>query len=182
MPPLFYCWFPPECFWFQLLPYSQKTSQSNHTRTTALSNSMKLSHAWGATQDGRVMLERSDRIWPTGEGNGKPLQYSWLENPMRSSVQLSSVAQSCPTLCDPMDCSILVLPAHHQLPEFTQTHVHWVRDAIQPSHPLSSTSPTFHISQHQGLFNESVRIRWPKYWEFQLQCQSFQWIFRTDLL
>ena len=66
-----------------LKPYSQKTSQSNHTRTTALSvNSMKLSHARGATQDGRVMLERADRMWSTGEGNGKPLQYSCLENPM----------------------------------------------------------------------------------------------------
>ena len=64
--------------------YSQETSQSNHTRTTALSNSMKLSHARGATQDGRVMGERSDRIWSTGEGNGKPLQYSCLENPMNS--------------------------------------------------------------------------------------------------
>ena len=62
-------------------PYSQKTSQSNHTRTTALSNSMKLSHARRATQDG---LERSDRMWSTGEGNGKPLQYSCLENPMNS--------------------------------------------------------------------------------------------------
>ena len=67
-----------------LKPYSQKTSQSNHTRTTALSNSMKLSHAHGATQDGRVMVERSDRMWFTGEGNGKPLQYSCLENPMNS--------------------------------------------------------------------------------------------------
>ena len=56
-----------------LKPYSQKTSQSNHTRTTALSNSMELSHAGGATQDGRVMVERSDRMWSTGEGNGKPL-------------------------------------------------------------------------------------------------------------
>ena len=65
-------------------PYSQKTSQSNHTRTTALSNSMKLSHACGATQDGRVMVERSDRTWSTGEGNGKPLQYSCLENSMNS--------------------------------------------------------------------------------------------------
>ena len=64
-----------------LKPYSQKTSQSNHTRTTALSNSMKLSHACGATQDGQVMVERSDRMWSTGEGNGKPLQYSCLENP-----------------------------------------------------------------------------------------------------
>ena len=67
-----------------LKPYSQKTSQSNHTRTTALSNSMKLSHACGATQDGRVMVERSDRMWSTGEGNGKPLQYSCLENPINS--------------------------------------------------------------------------------------------------
>ena len=69
------------------------------------------------------------------------------------SVQFDSVAQSCPTLCDPMDCSTPGLPVHHQLPECTQTHVHCVRDAIQPSHPLSSPSPpTFNLSQHQGLF------------------------------
>ena len=67
-----------------LKPYSQKTSQSNHTRTTALSNSTKLSHARGATQDRRVMVETSDRMWSTGEGDGKPLQYSCLENPMNS--------------------------------------------------------------------------------------------------
>ena len=67
-----------------LKPYSQKTSQSNHTRTTDLSNSMKLSHVCGATQDGMIMVERSDRMWSTGEGNGKPLQYSCLENPMNS--------------------------------------------------------------------------------------------------
>ena len=67
-----------------LKPYSQKTSQSNHTRTTALSNSVKLSRARGATQDGQVMVDRSDRMWSTGEGNGKPLQYSRLENPMNS--------------------------------------------------------------------------------------------------
>ena len=67
-----------------LKPYSQKTSQSNHTRTTALSNSMKPSHACGATQDRRVMVERFDRLRSTGEGNGKPLQYSCLENPMNS--------------------------------------------------------------------------------------------------
>ena len=67
-----------------LKPYSQKTSHSNHTKTTALSNSMKLSQASRATQDGRVMVERSDRTWSTREGNGKPLQYSCLENPMNS--------------------------------------------------------------------------------------------------
>ena len=67
-----------------LKPYSQKTSQSNHTRTTFLSNTMKLIHAFWATQDWRVMVERSDRMWSTGEGKGKPLQYSCLENPMNS--------------------------------------------------------------------------------------------------
>ena len=70
-----------------------------------------------------------------------------------SSVQFSSVAQSCPTLCNPMNHSTLGLPVHHQLPEFTQTHVHRVSDAIQPSHPLSSPSPPApNPSQHQGLF------------------------------
>ena len=69
------------------------------------------------------------------------------------SVQFSSVTQSCLTLCDPMDCSTPGLPVHHQLPEFTQTRVYPVGDAIQPSHPLSSPSlPTFNLSQHQGLF------------------------------
>ena len=79
----------------------------------------------------------------------------------------SSVTQSCLTLCDPMDCSTPGLPVHHQLPEFTQTLVHRVGDAIQPSHPLSSpSSPTFDLSQHQGLFKLVLRIRWPKYWSF----------------
>ena len=67
-----------------LKPYSQKTSQCNHTRTTALSNSVKPSHACGATQDGRVIVERTDRMWSTGEENGKPLKYSFLENPMNN--------------------------------------------------------------------------------------------------
>ena len=85
-----------------------------------------------------------------------------------SSVQFSSVAQSCLTLCDPMDCSTPNFPVHHQLPEPTQTHVHWVCDAIQPSHPLSSPSPpTFNLSQHQVFSNEPVLCnRWPKYWSF----------------
>ena len=68
-------------------------------------------------------------------------------------LMFSLVTQSCPTLCDPMDCSTPSLPVHHQLPEFTQTHVHWVSDAIQPSYPLPSPSPpAFILSQHQGLF------------------------------
>ena len=68
-------------------------------------------------------------------------------------LQFSSVAQLCPTLCDPMNHSTPGLPVHHQLLEFTQTHVHWVSDAIQPSHPLLSPSlPAFNLSQHRGLF------------------------------
>ena len=86
----------------------------------------------------------------------------------RPSVQISSVDQSCLTFCDPMDCSTPGLPIHHQFPEFTRTHVHWVGDAIQPSHPLSFPSPpAFTLSQHQGLSNETVlHIRWPKFRSF----------------
>ena len=99
-------------------------------------------------------------------------------------VQFSSVVQLCPTLCDPMDRSMPGLPVHHQLPEFTHTHVHWVGDAIQPSHPLSSPSPpAFNLSQHQGLFKwVSSSHQVAKILEFQLQHQSFQWTPRTDLL
>ena len=89
---------------------------------------------------------------------------------------LSSVAQSCPTLCNPMDCSTPGLLVHQQLPELAQTHVHWVGDAIQPSHPLLSPSPpAFNLSQHQGLFQwvrSSHQVA--KVLEFQLQHQSFQ--------
>ena len=99
------------------------------------------------------------------------------------SVQSSSVAQSCPTLCDHMDCSTPGLPVHHQLPESTQTQVHWVSDVIQPSHPLSSPSPAFNLSQDQGLFQwVSSLHQVAKVLEFQLQHQSFQWIFRIDFL
>ena len=87
---------------------------------------------------------------------------------LKIEFQFSSVTQLCPNLCDPVYCSIPGLPVHHQLPEVTQTHVHPVGDAIQPSHPLSSPSPpVFTLSQHQGLFSESILcIRWPKYWSF----------------
>ena len=92
---------------------------------------------------------------------------------------VSSVAQWCPTLCNPMDCSTPGFPVHHQLWELTQTHVHWVSDAIQPSHPLSSPSPpAFSLSQHQGLFRwVSSSHHMARGLEFQPQHQSFQWIF-----
>ena len=83
--------------------------------------------------------------------------------------QFCSVTQLCPTLCNAMNHSTSGLPVHHQLPESTQTHVHWVSDTIQPSHPLSSpSSPVLNLSQHQGFFpNESAFcIRWPKDWSF----------------
>ena len=104
--------------------------------------------------------------------------------PPRISIQFRWVAQSGPTLCDPMDCSMPGLFVHHQILEFTQTDVHWVSEAIQPSYPLSSSSPpSFNLSQHQGLFKlVSSSHQMAKVLEFQLQCQSFQWIFRTDFL
>ena len=90
------------------------------------------------------------------------------------SVQFSSVTQSCPTLCEPMNCITQVLPLHYQLPESTQTHVHWVGDAIQPSHPLSSPSPpALNLSQHQGLFKWiSSFHQVAKVLEFQLSISS----------
>ena len=98
-------------------------------------------------------------------------------------IQFSSVAQSCPTLSDPMNQSTPGLPVHHQLLESTQTHVHWVGDAIQPSHPLLSSSPALNLSQHQGVFKwVSSLHQVAKVLEFQLQHQSFQWTPRTDLL
>ena len=135
-----------------------------------LCNSLKL---WAlpcrVSQDRWVMVRSSHKLWFTGGGTGNPVQYSCLENPI-SSVQFSSVAQSCPTLCNPMNHSMPGLPVHHQLPEFTQTHVHRVSDAIQPSHPLSSPSPPApNTSRHQSLFqwvNSSHEVA--KVLEFQL--------------
>ena len=94
---------------------------------------------------------------------------------------------SCSVMSDslrPMVCNMPGFPVHHQLPELTQTHVHWVGDAIQPSHPLSSPSPpAFNLFQHQGLFQwVSSSHQVTKLLEFQLQHQSFQWIFRIDFL
>jgi len=172
-----------------------------------------------------------------GEGNGTPLQYSCLENPMDRGVwwaAVHGVAKSRTRLSDftftfyfhalqkdmATHSSILAwripgtgepgglqsvgshrvghywsdlaaaaaaaagLPVHHQLPKLTQTHVHWVGDAIQPSHPLSSPSPlSFSLSQHQGIFKwVSSLHQVAKVLEFQLQHQSFQWTFRTDFL
>ena len=137
-----------------------------------------------------------------GEGNGNPVQYSCLWNSLdirawwghrlrhnlvakqQQSVQFSSVAQSCLTLCNPMNCRMPGLLIHYQFPEFTQTQVHWVREAIQPSHPLSSPSPpALNLSQHQGLFKwvrSSYQVA--KVLKLQGQYQAFQWTPRTYFL
>ena len=117
-------------------------------------------------------LENSSAMWIDSEKKATCEQ---------AGLEFSSVAQSCPTLCDPMDCS---LPVHYQLPEFTQTHVHWVGDAIKSSHPLSSPSPlALNLSQHRGLFKwVSSSHQVAKVFEFQPQHQPFQWIFRVDFL
>ena len=99
-------------------------------------------------------------------------------------VQFSSVAQSCLTLCDLMDCSAPAFLVHHQFSELAQIHVHWVSDTIQPAPLVSSPAPpAFNLSQNQGLFQwVSSSHQVAKVLEFQLQHQSFQWIFRTDFL
>ena len=109
--------------------------------------------------------------------------WGWLpREPISDSVQ--SLSYICPTLWDPMDCSSLSFPVYHQQLELTQTHVHRVGDAIQPSHPLSSPSlPAFSLSQHQGVFQwVSSSHQVAEVLELQLWHQSFQWIFRIDFL
>ena len=132
--------------------------------------------------ESRVRVEWIPRIW---RRNPEPLQFISISfKNMRYGfqiistkiqkytcpVQFISVSQSHPTFCDSINCSTPGLPVHHQLPEFTQTHVHWVSDAIQPSHPLSSPSlPALNLSQHQGLFKwVSSLYQVAKVLEFQL--------------
>ena len=99
---------------------------------------------------------------------------------LKDTTSVSSVTQSCPTFCNPIDCNMPGFPVHHELPELAQTHVHWVGDAIQPSHTLPPSSPfAFNLSQHQGLF------QWVGSWHQVARVlkhlrQSFQWIFRVD--
>ena len=130
----------------------------------------------------RVFLVKSQVLLP------KNVLFSFYHSKFHDYVRIIQFSQfSCSVVsdsCDPMNCSTPGPPVHHQLPELTQTHVHWVGDAIQPSHPLSSPSPlAFNWSQHQGLFQwVSSSHQVAKVLEFQLQHQSFQWIFRTDFL
>ena len=106
---------------------------------------------------------RCPPLFGADRNNGAQRKYLWRNDV--SQMQFRSVAQLCPTLCDPMDCSTSGFPVHHQIPELAQTHVHPIGDVIQPSHPLSSL--TFNHSRIRVFSNESVlHIRWPKYWSF----------------
>ena len=115
--------------------------------------------------------------------------HDWLSHwKLMTELNLQTLSpprrKSCLTLFDTTECSMPGFPVHHQLPEFTQTHVHQVSNAIQPSHPLSTPSPpAFNLSQHQRLFKwVSSSHQVAKVLEFHIQLQSFQWIFRTDFL
>ena len=130
-------------------------------------------------------MEFSTEFLPISSDNySVPLVTSLIPHFLLLFVRFSSVAQSYPTLCDPMNCCTPGLPVHHQLPESTQTYVYWVSDTMQPSHLLSSPSPpALNLSQHQGLFKWISSLhRVAKVLEFQLQHQSLQWTLRTDLL
>ena len=129
---------------------------------------------WVAYPFSSKSFQPRNRTWLSCMAGGSFINWAIREAPKVHSVHFSSVAQSCPILCDPMDCSTPGLPVHHQIPELAQTHVHWVGDAIQPSHPLSAASPpAFNLSQHQGLFKwVSSSYQMAKGLEFQLQHQS----------
>ena len=143
---------------------------------------------WMASLTGWTSWASSRSWWRTGKtGMPQSMGLQRVGHNLATEQQpnsVSSVAQLCLTLWDPMDCRTPGFPIHHQLPEHAQTHVHWVGDAIQPSHPLSSPSPpAFNLSQHQNLFQWASSLQQvAKVLELQLQHQSFQWIFRTDFL
>ena len=160
----------------QLLSQAERQHGWENPRHSVLMLTMANSHtAWG-------------EAWRFSEGMKAFISLSmsrllgWFYK--GSSVQFSSVVQSCPTLCVPITCSTPGLPVHHQVLEFTQTHVHRAGDDIQPSHPLPSPSPPApNPSQHQGLFQWVNSLHeLAKVLEFQLQDQSFQWTPRTDFL
>ena len=178
-------------------PHEQYEKAKNRTLKEELPRSVGAQYTTG--DQWRITPERLKR---QSQSKNNTQWWMWLvmevkSNAVKSSIaqepgilgpwiktnSISSVTQSCPTLCHPMNRSTPGLPVHHHLPEFTQTHVHRVGDAIQPSHPLSSPSPPApNPSQHQSLFqwvnslHEVVKVL-----EFQLQHQSFQWTARTDL-
>ena len=139
--------------------------------------------SWFSGFKNRDILHNDWRSWWHRWTAGKTFPY-FCKKCYNDGMSVSSAAQSCLTLCNPMDCSLPGFPVNHQLLEVAQTHIHWVSDAIQPSHSLLSPSPpAFDLSQHQDLFQGvSSSPQVAKVLQFQLQHQSFQWIFRADFL
>ena len=130
-----------------------------------------------------LLMKESEKVGLTGQDWVTELNWAYISYLLPLIQSVNSVTQSYPTLCDPMDYSMPGFPVHHQLLEFTRTHVHWVGGATQSSHPLSSPSPKFNLSQNQGLLKwVSSSHQVATVLEFQLQYQLFQWIFRTDFL
>ena len=137
-------------FWWNKCPFkanSQLFSLTSHFQANKTAVGRRWE--WDADITASVPLQITT---VTSEQHPHQIQRTSLQNFHTMSALFSSFAQSCPTLCNLMDCSMPAFPVHHQLPELTQTHVHWVGDAIQPSHSLSSPSPAFNLSQHQGRF------------------------------
>ena len=165
--------------------YSNIKFKSESVSRSVVSNSL-----WPhGLQHARPLCPPSPRVWPSScslhwwcrpaiLSSDALFSFCIWSSPASGTfpVQFTSVTQLCLTLCDPMDCSTPDFPVHHQLPEFTQTRVCWVCDAMQPSHPLSPSPPAFNLSQHQGLFKwVSSLHQVAKVLGFQLQHQSFQW-------
>ena len=147
---------------------------------------------WGTRRErylAESLAEQSRIIKCISNGNSETKYHIrlcglWSLALLLGSVQLSSVAHSCLTLCDPMECSKPCFPVHHRLSELAQTQVYQFSDAIQTSHPLSSPSPSaFNLSKHQGLLQWAISSNHvAMVLELWLQHQFFQWIFKTDLL
>ena len=142
---------------------------------------MELCSVLCGSLDGRGVCGENGCVYMYG---WVPSLFTWNYHNIVYWLSVSSVPQSCLTLCNPMDCSTPGFPVHHQLLEPTQTNIHHIGDATQPSYPLLSPSPlTFNLSQHWGLFQWVCSLHQvAKVLGFQLQHQSFQWTFRTDFL
>ena len=187
--PFVICQFPLSCFLLGCFSASFLThlsfwsSVSVHFSHSVMSDSLR--PPWTAACQASLSFTSSQPLCLSGDLCSH-LGCAWLWQGLSysHSISVSSLTQSCPTLCNPMDCSVPGFPVHEQLLELAQTHVHRVSDAIQPSHPLPSPSPSaFNLSQHQGLSQwVSSSHQVARGLELQLQHQSFQWIFRTEFL
>ena len=174
------------------LPNSDEKDEA--LQTPSITNSMRQINTW--TDYNQTVKSQEERILKAQEKWLSHTKYpnksnSWLlirnqedQNAVGLTLLLLSVTKSSPTFWDPVDCSTWGFPVLHHLPEFAQTHVRWVSDIIQSSHPLLPPSPpVLNLSQHEGLLQWVLSLHQvAKVWELQIQHQSFQWIFRVDFL